>query len=390
MVVKKQNPKTLIELIALLPHAAPSPSNLTKHACATRCSISLDSHLTLLHLPRLCFLHLPHCQLSISDEAPTTTKLDSGDRRYESHSPHPFPALSFDSSSLHLSRFSPISISHACASSISHTVSSPSPTKHQRRRSSIPATEVNSDTPVQAHQVSWSSIMSSSMDVGLGDQLTKVASLVKSKEAYDLVIETAKRLSIQVEALNVPSTAGVNVEELANQQQVEEPINAGNVPQVMLLDPNLSQTKGRKRDGKGTIKETVLTIQMRKRKTLIHVLMLRMMKRTYRVELFFYMLFCKLYFSISCLQSPVCNLNPVGEVADWCVCLIFQRKRRPRSHGIVTPKYMKDYNLGIDCSSVIDFKMEAGFDLGPPRPMFSRTSDLTTDDLDQVKRSACA
>ncbi|GAB2298898.1 hypothetical protein Dimus_032976 [Dionaea muscipula] len=101
--------------------------------------------------------------------------------------------------------------------------------------------------------------------------LTKVASRVKSKEAYDLVMETAKRLSIQVEALNVPNTAGVNVEELANQQQVEEPINAGNVPQVMLLDPNLSQTKGRKRDGKG--KE------------------LRMMKRTYRVELFFYMLF---------------------------------------------------------------------------------------------------
>ncbi|GAB2275269.1 hypothetical protein Dimus_010028 [Dionaea muscipula] len=58
-------------------------------------------------------------------------------------------------------------------------------------------------------------------------ELTKVASLVKSKEAYDLVIETAKRLSIQVEALNVPSTAGVNVEELANQHQVEEPINVG-------------------------------------------------------------------------------------------------------------------------------------------------------------------
>ncbi|GAB2284143.1 hypothetical protein Dimus_018611 [Dionaea muscipula] len=82
--------------------------------------------------------------------------------------------------------------------------------------------------------------------------------------------------------------------------------------------------------------------------------------------------------------------NPVGEVADWCVCLIFQRKRRPRSHGIVTPKYMKDYNLGIDCSSVIDFKMEAGFDLGPPQPCSPCTSDLTTDDLDQVKRSACA
>ncbi|GAB2295382.1 hypothetical protein Dimus_029555 [Dionaea muscipula] len=58
-------------------------------------------------------------------------------------------------------------------------------------------------------------------------ELTKVAGQAKSKEAYDLVIETAKVLSIQVEALN------------------------GNVPHVMLLDPNLSQTKGRKRDGKG-------------------------------------------------------------------------------------------------------------------------------------------
>ncbi|GAB2297705.1 hypothetical protein Dimus_031792, partial [Dionaea muscipula] len=84
----------------------------------------------------------------------------------------------------------------------------------------------------------------------------------------------------------------------------------GNVPQVMLLDPNLSQTKGRKRDGKGTIKETVLTIQMRKRKTLIHVLMLRMMKRTYRVELFFYMLFWQWHWE---LQNGCCRIHVVGD-----------------------------------------------------------------------------
>ncbi|GAB2269963.1 hypothetical protein Dimus_004880 [Dionaea muscipula] len=81
-------------------------------------------------------------------------------------------------------------------------------------------------------------------------ELTKVAGRVKSKKAYDLVIETAKRLSVQVEAFNGPSSVGVNVEELAKHPDVEEPINAGNVPQVILLDPHLSQTKGRKRDGK--------------------------------------------------------------------------------------------------------------------------------------------
>ncbi|GAB2273708.1 hypothetical protein Dimus_008489 [Dionaea muscipula] len=81
-------------------------------------------------------------------------------------------------------------------------------------------------------------------------ELTKVAGQAKSKEAYDLVIETTKVLSIQVEALNGSSSARVNLEELAKQPDVEEPINAGNVPHVMLLYPNLSQTKGRKRDRK--------------------------------------------------------------------------------------------------------------------------------------------
>ncbi|GAB2290209.1 hypothetical protein Dimus_024491, partial [Dionaea muscipula] len=70
---------------------------------------------------------------------------------------------------------------------------------------------------------------------------------------------TAKVLSIQVEALNGSSSARVNLEELAGMfTNVEEPINAGNVPHVMLLDPNLSQTKGRKRDGKG--KEVVASV----------------------------------------------------------------------------------------------------------------------------------
>ncbi|GAB2287855.1 hypothetical protein Dimus_022210 [Dionaea muscipula] len=83
-------------------------------------------------------------------------------------------------------------------------------------------------------------------------ELTKVAGQAKSKEAYDFVIETAKVLSIQVEALNGSSSARVNLEELAGMStNVEEAINAVNVPHVMLLDPNLSQTKGRKRDGKG-------------------------------------------------------------------------------------------------------------------------------------------
>ncbi|GAB2291911.1 hypothetical protein Dimus_026161 [Dionaea muscipula] len=95
-------------------------------------------------------------------------------------------------------------------------------------------------------------ILSSSMDSRLGEQSRlKVVGRAKSKEAYDLVIETAKVLSIQVEALNGSSSARVNLEELAKQPDVEESINAGNVPHVMLLDPNLSQTKGRKRDGKG-------------------------------------------------------------------------------------------------------------------------------------------
>ncbi|GAB2278920.1 hypothetical protein Dimus_013589 [Dionaea muscipula] len=81
----------------------------------------------------------------------------------------------------------------------------------------------------------------------------KPASLRVVKPMYNEQLETFRQVEEgqEVEALNVPNTAGVNVEELANQQQVEEPINAGNVPQVMLLDPNLSQTKGRKRDGKG-------------------------------------------------------------------------------------------------------------------------------------------
>ncbi|GAB2292337.1 hypothetical protein Dimus_026583, partial [Dionaea muscipula] len=112
-------------------------------------------------------------------------------------------------------------------------------------------------------------------------ELTKVAGQAKSKEAYDLVIKATKVLSIQVEALNGSSSARVNLEELAGMStNVEEPINAGNVPHVMLLDPNLSQTKGRKRDGKGKevvasgmIKEIVLKIQMRKRNTMKHVLM---------------------------------------------------------------------------------------------------------------------
>ncbi|GAB2296584.1 hypothetical protein Dimus_030695 [Dionaea muscipula] len=49
---------------------------------------------------------------------------------------------------------------------------------------------------------------------------------------------------------------------------------------------------------------------MRKRKTLIHVLMLRMMKRTYRVELFFYMLFWQWHWE---LQNGCCRIHVVGD-----------------------------------------------------------------------------
>ncbi|GAB2275332.1 hypothetical protein Dimus_010094 [Dionaea muscipula] len=68
-------------------------------------------------------------------------------------------------------------------------------------------------------------------------ELTKVASRAKSKEAYDLVIETAKVLSIQVEALNGSSSARVNLEELAGMStNVEEPINAGMIIRAFLIE----------------------------------------------------------------------------------------------------------------------------------------------------------
>ncbi|GAB2299501.1 hypothetical protein Dimus_033568 [Dionaea muscipula] len=96
-----------------------------------------------------------------------------------------------------------------------------------------------------------------------GKNQGKPASLRVVNPMYNEQLESFRQVEEgqEVEVLNGPSTAGVNVEELANQQQVEEPINAGNVPQVMLLDPNLSQTKGRKRDGKG--KEVVASARLK-------------------------------------------------------------------------------------------------------------------------------
>ncbi|GAB4848645.1 hypothetical protein Ancab_003355 [Ancistrocladus abbreviatus] len=75
--------------------------------------------------------------------------------------------------------------------------------------------------------------------------------------------------------------------------------------------------------------------------------------------------------------------NPVGHIEDWVVCLVFQRKRQPRNHGVflTSTNCKKDFKLTVDAPSYIDFKMEDNSDLGPPQPYSPRPSDLT-DDLD--------
>ncbi|GAB4847350.1 hypothetical protein Ancab_026408 [Ancistrocladus abbreviatus] len=75
--------------------------------------------------------------------------------------------------------------------------------------------------------------------------------------------------------------------------------------------------------------------------------------------------------------------NQVGQIEDWVVCLIFHRKRRPISHGVLTSSNCKkDCNLKVDGPSYIDFKMEDNFDLAPPQPYSPCPSNLS-DDLEQ-------
>ncbi|GMH06874.1 hypothetical protein Nepgr_008714 [Nepenthes gracilis] len=77
------------------------------------------------------------------------------------------------------------------------------------------------------------------------------------------------------------------------------------------------------------------------------------------------------------------TLNPSALIEGWTVCLIFQRKKKPRSHRTITLRRKKNCDLGIERPSYIDFKMEDRIGLCPPPP---RSPDY---ELDVVETSPC-
>ncbi|GMH23879.1 hypothetical protein Nepgr_025722 [Nepenthes gracilis] len=80
------------------------------------------------------------------------------------------------------------------------------------------------------------------------------------------------------------------------------------------------------------------------------------------------------------LLESISTQSPVGKVEDWVVCLIYQRKGRPKGDESFAGKRRRDCNLGIGRPSYIDFKMEDSFDLAPPKPYSPSSDDIDEDE----------